>query len=112
MKKFTDKINESNEWWSWKTKDITNDWFNNALEEEINRFVIGYNDGQGYHGFYTYTKIVGLLKNSDRPNKRPLEDMTRVEILDEFYDELMLNGNNSDVIYFDGKEYLKINWTK
>ena len=36
--------------------------------------------------------------------------MTRVEIIDEFYKELLLNGNNSDMVYFDGKEYLKINW--
>lgn len=110
MKKFTDKINESSNWWEWETKDITEDWFNNASEDEINRFIIGYNDGQGDHGFYTYSKIVGLLKNSDRPNSKELESMTRVEIIDEFYKELLLNGNNSDMVYFDGKEYLKINW--
>lgn len=110
MKKFTDKINESSNWWEWKTKDITEDWFNNASEDEINRFIIGYNDGQGDHGFDTYSKIVDLLKNSDRPNSKELESMTRVEIIDEFYKELHLNGNNSDMVYFDGKEYLKINW--
>jgi hypothetical protein len=109
LKKFNESV-ETTEWWNWKKKYITNDWFNNAPEEEIDRFAIGYNDGQGDHGFYTFSKIVELLKNSDRPGKKNIENMTRVEIIDEFYDELMLNSNNSDMIYFDGKEYLKINW--
>lgn len=113
MKKFTDKINESSEnWWRWKTKDITEEWFNNASDVEINKFIIGYNDGQGDHGFYTYSKIVGLLNNNDRPNLDKLEDMTRVQIIDEFYKELYLNGNNSGMVYFDGTEYLEVNWTK
>lgn len=102
-------INESSNWWEWKKKSISGDWFNNASDDEINRFIIGYNDGQGDHGFYTYSKIVDLLNNSDRPNKE-LENMTRVEIIDEFYNELQLNGNNSDMTYFDGKEYLMVEW--
>ena len=110
MKKFTDKINESQNRWEWKTKDITEEFFNDASEEEINKIIIGYNDNQGDHGFYTYSKIVNLLNNSDRPNLKGLENMTRVEIIDEFYKELNLNGNNSDMVYFDGTEYLKINW--
>lgn len=110
MKKFTDKINESSNWWEWKKKSVTGDWFNSASDDEISRFIIGYNDGQGDHRFYTYSKIVDLLNNSDRPNQKELENMTRVEIIDEFYKELHLNGNNSNTVYFDGKEYLMVDW--
>lgn len=78
---------------------------------KINRIIIGYNDGQGDHGFYTYSKVVDLLNDSDRPNLKKLEDMTRVEIIDEFYKGLDLNGNNSGMVYFDGTEYVEINWT-
>lgn len=37
MKKFTDRINESSEYWMWKTKKITDEWFNNASNSEISR---------------------------------------------------------------------------
>ena len=91
-------------------KKITTEWFNTVTEPEINRFVVGFNDGQGDHSFYTYAKIVELLKDSDRLNKKSLDDMTRVEIIDEFYEELQLTANNSDMIYFNGKEYQKVKW--
>ena len=61
MKKFTDKINESSNWWEWKKKSVTADWFNSASDDEISRFIIGYNNGQGDHHFYTYSKILKIL---------------------------------------------------
>ena len=110
MIKTFENFNEE-EWWYFPTIEITTEWFNNASESEINRFIIGFNDGQGDHGFYTYNGIIKLLSNSDRnPELKELKGMTRTEIVNEFYQELDLNGNNSDMTYFDGNKYLKVHW--
>jgi len=90
-------------------KEITDKWFDSASDDEIKRFILGFNDGQGDHDFYTYKDILLLLEDSENPNRQQeLSDMTRSQILDEFYTELNLGGNNSDMVYFNGEEYQEV----
>jgi hypothetical protein len=110
IKNFSQFINEQEDWWGMPQKEVSTEWFNQAPDEEIKRFIDGFNDGQGDHSVYTYEMMVKLLQNSDRPGKRDLQEMTRMEILDEFFNDLYLNGNNSDTVYFDGAKYLKVSW--
>ncbi len=107
LKGFSEFLNESH---FLSTKEVRNEWFDNCSDDELKRFIVGFNDGQGDHAFYTFDGILELLKNSDRPGKKELETMTRTEIVDEFFDDLDLNSNNADTVYFDGKQYLKVSW--
>lgn len=110
IKNFSEFINEEENWWGMPQKEVSSEWFNQAPDEEIKRFLVGFNDGQGDHSVYTYEMIVKLLQNSDRPGKIDLQELTRSQIMDEFFEDLYLNANNSDTVYFDGSKYLKVNW--
>ena len=112
MKKFSNLefIKENENWYDGlPTIQIKESDFNTFSDEDLNRYVLCFNDGQGDHSVYTFKKIVGLLENSDRPDKKKVSEMTRIEILDTFYDELDITGNSSDELYFDG-EYKNIMW--
>ena len=90
--------------------DISSDMLNKFGEEDLNRIVICSNDGQGDHISYTYKEIVDLMFNSEYPKGNgPTEDSSTSDIIDLFYEEFDLNGNNTDALYFDG-EYKIISW--
>lgn len=96
--------------WEKPKKQISEEWFNTASDNEIKRFIIGFNDGQGDHSFYTFEGILALLSESDLSSNKSIDEMTNIEILDEFYNGCQLTGNNSDMVYFNGEEYQEVEW--
>ena len=90
---------------------------NSFTKKELNKIVVCFNDGQGDHCVYTYNKIVKLLKESDiKINNLYVEgieivdNMKPSEIMNMFYNELDLDGNNTDALYFDKGKYNIIQW--
>jgi len=82
-------------------------WFDVASEKDLNRIIVCFDDGQGDHCVYTYKDIFNLLL--DMKNGEDINNMTPLEIIDSFYTELNLNGNNTHALYFDN-EYKIIRW--
>ena len=95
--------------------EISEKWFNEASEEEVARFILGFNDNQGDHCVDTYKSIFELVSEAEVTfdgkdiTEEYLKNSTRSEILDEFYNSLGIGGNDSDMLYFDG-EYKKVEW--
>jgi hypothetical protein len=99
--------------------EISEKWFETCSENELNRFVLGYNDGQGDHGFMTWDTMLDMYidVNVDKgnfPQNLSIEDYiklipSRFDVVNSNYEYAVLNGNNSDMIYFDGK-YKKVYW--
>lgn len=75
---------------------ITEQDFNQLSEAELNKVLISFNDGQGDNCVYNWKDIVDIGEDD-------VEGKTNIEILDMFYDGNELNGNNSNLIYFDGE---------
>lgn len=55
---------------------------------------------------YTYNEIFKIVDGSDTPT----DNLSRSEILDIFYEEVLLNGNNSNIVYFDDNKYKRVLW--
>lgn len=94
---------------------IDNNWFDKATKEELDRILIAYNDGQGDTNCYTYDDIVDIISGSEEEENGKIvpfniSKLTPVQIIQKFYDEVVLDGNMVDAVYFDGKKYLKIQW--
>jgi hypothetical protein len=100
--------------------EISEKWFETCSEEELNRFILGYNDGQGDHGFMTWIQICELyidvkVDNGTLPENLSFEEYlklipSRNDVINLLYDkEGFLTGNNSDFVYFDGK-YKRVSW--
>lgn len=85
-----------------KKIDITDKQFNELSEFELNRFIFSYNDGQGDCYVNTFDEIVELFEDVD------ISNLNRTQILDRFYNESCLNGNNSNISYYDGEKYLNV----
>jgi hypothetical protein len=100
--------------------EISEKWFETCSEEELNRFILGYNDGQGDHGFMTWIQMCELyidvkVDDGTLPENLSFEEYlklfpSRIDIIDFLYEEQeFLTGNNSDMLYFDGK-YKSVSW--
>ena len=74
--------------------------FNLFPKEKLNNILISFNDGQGDNCVYNWEGIVGIIRNSYDDTYK----LSNAEILDLFYSDLELNGNNSKLIYFDVSE--------
>jgi len=94
--------------------NISKQWIDNCSEEEINRFLLGYNDGQGDHGMMTWIEMCELyidikVNNGTLPKNLSFEEYlnlipSRNDVIDLLYEDgEFLTGNNSDFVYFDGK---------
>lgn len=91
--------------------EITDEAFNQLSEADLNKVLISFNDGQGDNCVYDWKGIIQLLEDDFNIGKRleiddsenDLAGKTNIEILDMFYDGNELNGNNSNLIYFDGQ---------
>jgi len=88
--------------WEKEKKKITDEWLNSSSDDEINRIIIGLNDGQGDHSFYTYNDVVELLEDCD------ITKMTKSEILNHFLKDF--GFDTFDTVYFNGKEYQMVDW--
>ena len=118
IKKFNEMAVTEKSWEVIKHKKISEKDFNNFSEKELNRFVLCFNDGQGDHSVYNWKSILSLLCESDLKDPKTgeyekgeliIKEMNNMQILDLFYNDLDLNGNNSDALYFD-EEYYYISW--
>lgn len=92
--------------------EITEQDFNKLSKVELDKVLISFNDGQGDNCVYDWKDIVKLLEDDILIGQRvpdlqddgdDLTGKTNIEILDMFYDGNELNGNNSNLIYFDGE---------
>lgn len=83
-------------------------WLDKASQSELDRILIAWNDGQGDTYVYDWRKLVRYSK--DFPGWD--ENMSNREILEFFYDSLELNGNMTEIVYFDIDEnrYKSFNW--
>lgn len=95
-----------------KIKVISDEWLNNASEKEISRIIIHFNDGQGDIASYTMIEARKLLSESVDSMGNPYDmNMSNSELIDNFYNDLCLNGNETRAVYFDDVEgYLVIDW--
>ena len=103
-----------------ETIDISEQWFNKCSDEEVNRFLLSYNDGQGDHGMMIWQQIKELYIEVNVDNGTLPDGLTdelydsmlpsRTEIVNTLYaQDGFLTGNNSDFVYFDGK-YKRVYW--
>jgi hypothetical protein len=87
--------------------EITEKGFNQLSEADLNKVLISFNDGDD-NQVYNWEDIIKLLEDiGQRLDIAGTEDdlayKTNIEMLDMFYRGNKLNGNNSNLIYFDGK---------
>ena len=102
-----------------ETKEISEKWFETCSDEDINRLLLGYNDGQGDHGFMTWERMCEMyievnVDNGTLPKDLSYEEYlklfpSRMTIIDFLYEDGWINGNTSDMLYFDGK-YKQVCW--
>lgn len=104
-----------------ETKKISQKWFETCSDEDLDRFILGYNDGQGDHGFMTWKRMCEIyiecnVDCGELPKDLLFEEYlklipSRISIIDYIYKDGWINGNTSDMLYFDGK-YKQVCWVE
>jgi hypothetical protein len=96
-------------------KSISDNWLNSATEDDLNKIVICYNDGQGDHSVYTIERVKDWYKeiNEYQEDERFNDVNAKLSyIIDLFYNVgyPTINGNSCDALIFDNGKYYMIHW--
>lgn len=95
-----------------KYKNITDDEFNNFTSEQLNRLIFVFYDGQGDQCCVTWDNFVETSEICSKEENRTFS--TNVEKFNLIYEHNpFLNGNISDLLYFDyDNKYKRIYFNK
>ena len=86
------------------TKIIDKNWFNSLHVTDLKKYLICANDGQGDTSVYTFDDVLSFFEGDD------ISELSRTDILDSFFNESELNGNNSVQVYFGDNGFVELNW--
>jgi hypothetical protein len=104
IRKFNERYELDSEASKMKKMSFSTAQFNALSEDELKRFLLCYNDGQGDHGSHTFAEAVDAVSSMfDETEADKVHEMTPSQILDKLYEAYELTGNNSDCYFFDVK---------
>lgn len=108
IRKFNERYELDSEKSKMKTKSLTDAEFDAFSEDQVKRVLVCYNDGQGDHCAYSFLEIIDMV-SLWYEDENAIHELSHTQIMDRFYEETLLTGNNSDCFYFDN-EYFVIDW--
>ena len=99
-----------------KYKQIEDCDLDKFSKEELDTILVAFHDGDD-QSVYNWSGIVNLLSESDievdgemKEGYDVIKGFTPSKIIDTFYNELELNGNNAVAVIFSEGKYWQIHW--
>jgi hypothetical protein len=87
-----------------ETKRVDQNWFNSLHVTDLKKYLICSNDGQGDTSVYTFDDVLTFFEDDD------ISTWSKIEILNTFFNQTELNGNNTKQVYFDDRGYVELEW--
>ena len=85
------------------------EWLDSCNRHELTKLAVVFSDGEDIAN-YSFDDMVKLLEDSYHQGYT--ERLNPSEIIDKFYTDLELNGNNTVAIFYNGTSLEEIQWTR